>query len=61
MDNICSICNNKGIFKIKGEKIYYCREHAVEFFDLDSLESIEKLEKGIHNANKLKDFLIKKN
>ncbi len=61
MLNQCSICKNIGIFKIKGEKIYYCKKHAEEFFDIESLETTKKIEKGFDQANKLKSFLINKN
>lgn len=54
----CSICNNTAVFKVKNENIYYCKEHAEEFFDIDSLEIIsDKIKLGANQANILKKFL----
>jgi len=56
----CVICSKAGIFKIKGEDIYYCKEHAEDFFPLDALENISKLETGLKQAEKLKELVGKK-
>lgn len=56
----CIICNKSGIFKVKGEKIFYCKEHAEEFFEKDALENISKLQIGVIESNKLQEFLSKK-
>lgn len=61
--NHCSICSKTAIFKIKGENIYYCKEHAEEFFDIDSLEIIsKKIESSVKEAEILEKFIkFKKN
>lgn len=53
----CIICSKPAIFKIKGEKIYYCKNHAEEFFSSDCLLNVKYIEKGAKDAEKLKEFL----
>ena len=53
----CSICGERAVYKIKGEKIFYCRAHAREFFDDNSLENIRKISKGAREADVLKEYL----
>ena len=56
--NTCSICEKIAIFKIKGENIYYCKEHAEEFFNIDSLEIItNKIQTNQKQAQILKKYL----
>jgi len=56
----CVICSKTGIFKIKGEEIYYCKEHAEDFFPLDALENISKLKTGIKQAESLRKLVKNK-
>jgi len=57
----CSICKKTAIFKIKGENVYYCKEHAEAFFPIDALEVIsKKIKKVSYEANALKKFIDKK-
>ena len=53
----CTICNKSAVFKIKGENIYYCKNHAEEFFSTNSLEEIQKLELSEKQAQILKNKL----
>lgn len=53
----CAICSEDGIFKIKGEKIYYCKLHAEEFFSKNCLESVKKLEQSQKEAQILKKYI----
>jgi len=56
--NSCIICKKTPIFKIKGENIYYCKEHAEEFFNIDSLEIISnKIQTNQKQAQILKKYL----
>jgi uncharacterized pyridoxamine 5'-phosphate oxidase family protein len=57
----CSICGKVATFKIKGEKIYYCTQHAKEFFQEDALEKVKEISKGARDANFLKEYLKKNN
>ncbi len=62
MKTTCSICDEIAIFKIKGENIFYCKKHAEEFFNIDSLEIItNKLLQNKNEAIILKKFLFEKN
>ncbi len=53
----CVICNKAAVFKIKNEKIYYCENHAKEFFETDALENISKIKKSAKEAKILKQYL----
>ncbi|MFW6285872.1 MAG: hypothetical protein ACOC16_01750 [Nanoarchaeota archaeon] len=55
----CSICDNKALFKIKNEEIYYCQTHAREFFEENALENIQQISKSVKQANALKEYLDK--
>ena len=57
MNKICSICKKEAKFKIKGENIFYCKEHAKEFFETDCLENFKKIELGQKQAEILKKYL----
>ncbi len=56
----CIICGKTAIFKIKGEEIYYCKEHAKKFFNIDSLEIISnRIKTNQEKAEILKKYLEK--
>lgn len=57
--NKCAICNKEGVYKIRGEKIYYCQKHAEEFFEKDSLEQIKQIKLSLKQAQILKKYLEK--
>lgn len=53
----CVICGKDAIFKVKNEKVYYCKIHAEEFFSIDCLENIQKINKSVKQANILEEYL----
>jgi ribosomal protein L37AE/L43A len=54
----CSICGETAVYKIKNEEIYYCKEHAKEFFNVDSLIEIKsRIIQSNNEALKLKKKL----
>jgi hypothetical protein len=54
----CEICQKEAVYKIRGEEIFYCREHAIEFFGVDCLDEIKSRIKNTEiKANKLKEKL----
>ncbi|MCA9495870.1 MAG: hypothetical protein KC589_02925 [Nanoarchaeota archaeon] len=55
----CTICEKEAFYKVKNEKIFYCRKHAEEFFSLDYLEKIDSIKVSQKQANILKKFIDK--
>lgn len=55
----CFICSKKGIFKIKGEDIFYCKDCAKKFFSPNCLELIKNISKINYNAKILKNIVDK--
>lgn len=53
----CVICGNIGIYKIRGQNIYYCKSHYEQFFSKNCLENIEKIEIGEKEAQILKKLI----
>lgn len=55
----CVICGNSSFFKVKNEKIFYCRIHAEEFFSKNTLEKVDPIKISKKQAEMLRKFLEK--